>query len=322
MHDDKKPKQLDQFRTFLRRSDYSYATEKVYTMWVRRLIFYHDIKNPYDMSDADISDYLNYLVVKRNMAADTQKQALCAISLFFKVVIHRDLGGHLRLVRSKKAKRLPVVFTKEEIHKILVLVPGQYNLMARMLYGTGMRLKELLSLRIQDVDFDRRRVFVRRGKGNKDRVTMLPVSVIEELKQRVELTRAYHELDLKEGFPDVYMPTALARKYPNAGRELGWKFVFAAPKRSFCRRTGAFRRHHIHPSNLQKAFRKAFRQSGINKFGKLHTLRHSFATHLLESGSDIRTVQELLGHSSVETTMIYTHVLSDSSVPVVSPLDI
>jgi len=321
------PKILEQFRTFLRRNNYALNTERTYINWVRHYIKHHHQitkkwKHPQAMGPLEVEQYLNALVMQHNVSASTQKQALCALVLFYNKVLNIDLGDQLQITRSKKPVRIPTVLTKEEINELTSLMPqGQNNFMIRMLYGTGMRLNELIKLRIQDIDLQQNQIKIFNGKGFKDRRTMLPASLKQELIQRINQTRAHHEQDLREGFTSVYLPNALERKYPNAGKELGWKFLFSARNRSIDPRSGIERRHHIHPSALQKAFRKAKRASTITKFIKLHTLRHSFATHLLQSGYDIRTVQELLGHADVKTTMIYTHVLNKGGNAVISPID-
>ncbi len=319
---------LNEYKTFLRRNNYAFKTEKVYLLWVKRFIKYHyrlsgEWRHPKDMGAHEVEAYLNNMVIRYNVAQSTQKLALCAIILFYNKVLNKDLGNQLQLTRSKKPILLPTVMTRKEINEIVALMPlGQYHLIVRLLYGTGMRLNEALSLRIQDIDFAKNQITIRQGKGFKDRMTVLPNSLKEELKQRVLQSKMYHDNDIKEGFYSIYMPYALERKYPNAGKQLGWKFVFSAKNRSLDPRSGVCRRHHIHSSGLSKCFRKAVRASSIVKHVKIHTLRHSFATHLLEDGYDIRTVQELLGHKNLETTMIYTHVLLEKGKnAVISPLD-
>jgi len=255
------------------------------------------------------------------VSASTQNQALCAIVFLYKHVLKRELGDFGNFAWAKKPKRLPVVLTKEEVKAVLRQLSGTNWIMAKLLYGSGLRLNECLQLRVQDIDFHYKQITVRNAKGEKDRVTMLPESVVEPLKRHLDFVKKLHEKDLKDGFGSVHLPYALERKYPNAATEWGWQYVFPATQISTDPRTGLRRRHHIHKTVLEKAVRQAVLKAGITKHASCHTFRHSFATHLLERGQDIRTVQELLGHKSVETTQIYTHVLNKGALGVTSPAD-
>ena len=319
---EKKPKLLDQVRNTLRTKHYSIKTEKAYVHWIRRFILFHNKRHPKEMGEREINQFLTHLAVKEKVAASTQNQALCAIVFLYKQVLKIDLGDFGDITWAKKTAKLPVVFTREEVTKVLNQLSGTNLIMAMLLYGSGMRLSECLQLRVKDIDFQYKQITVRSAKGEKDRVTLLPEYVIEPLKKHLNYVKILHEKDLKDGFGTVYLPYALERKYPNAGREFGWKFVFPATQISKDPRTGIQRRHHIHESVLQKAVKKAIRQAGIFKHASCHTFRHSFATHLLESGYDIRTVQELLGHQDLNTTMIYTHVLNKGAFGVKSPADL
>lgn len=268
-----------------------------------------------------MSAFLTYLANERKVSSSTQNQALCALVFFTSQVLRQELGD-LDLVRPKRRRRLPVVLTQSEVRSIFRQLPqGEPRLVLALLYGTGMRLKEGLRVRVKDIDFQRKLVVVRSGKGDKDRITMLPEGLIPALRKQLARVEESHVRAVEEGYAGVELPHALAEKYPNADQELAWQYVFPAEKPSRCPRSGAFRRHHLHERTLQRAFKKALRQAGIPKHAGCHTLRHSFATHLLEKGYDIRTIQELLGHRSVKTTMIYTHVLNRGGKGVVSPLD-
>jgi integron integrase len=273
------------------------------------------------MNEADISRFLTHLAVDRKVAASTQNQALQGILFLYRRVLKKDLGWINNVERAKKPVRMPVVFTSEEVNAILARLEGSKWIMASLLYGAGLRLMECLRLRIKDIDFSYNQIFVRDGKGQKDRITMLPDRVKEPLRTHLEKVKVTHDSDLKAGFGRVFLPFALKRKYPNADREWPWQFAFPASKVFKDPATGDVMRHHIHESVLQKALRSAMRSAGITKHGGCHTLRHSSATHLLGAGYDIRTVQELLGHKDVSTTMIYTHVLNRGGKAVQSPLD-
>jgi integron integrase len=298
----------------------SYRTEQAYVDWARRFILFHNKRHPREMGAPEIETFLSYLVNDRNVSASTQNQALHALLFVYREVLQIELP-RLGLPVAKKAPRLPEVFTREEVQAILAQMKGRKWLMASLLYGTGVRLRELLRLRVKDIDFQQNQIIIREGKGGKDRMTMLPESVKAPLREHLAKVKEAHEVDLLEGFGNVELPFALDKKYPQADREWKWQYIFPAPKRSIDPRSKIERRHHLDPSVLQKAVKEAMRKAGISKHGSCHTLRHSFATHLLESGYDIRTVQELLGHEDISTTMIYTHVLNRGGLGVRSPLD-
>ncbi len=317
---EKPRKLLDQVRDVLRLKHYALRTEEAYVDWIRRFILFHHKRHPREMGAAEITAFLTHLAVVDNVAASTQNQALAALLFLYREVLQQDLGP-VEPVHAKKPQRLPVVLTREEVRQVLNQMQGTHQLMAKLLYGTGMRLMECVRLRVKDVDFARREILVREGKGEKDRVTMLPESIIPALQAHLERVRQLHQRDLVDGYGAVYLPYALERKYPNAAREWGWQYIFPASRLSADPRTGVKRRHHVDESGLQKAVRAAAQAAGIVKPVGPHTFRHSFATHLLESGQDIRTVQELLGHADVKTTMIYTHVLNRGPLGVRSPLD-
>ena len=316
-----KPKLLDQARIAMRQRHYSLKTEKSYVSWMKRYILFHQKRHPKDMGKVEVEAFLNHLVLQRRVSASTQAQALNAIVFLYKQVLGIDIGEFENLRKSNKPKRLPVVLSVSEVGQLLSLMDGRNRLMASLLYGAGLRLMECVRLRIQDIDFDYAQIHVRNGKGQKDRVTPLPKSLCSELRNQMEQVRFIHQQDLQEGCGEVWLPAALSRKYPRAGREWGWQYLFPATKRSIDPTSGVERRHHIDEKVLQRAVKQAVRQSGIAKRAGCHTFRHSFATHLLERGQDIRTVQELLGHSDVSTTMIYTHVLNQGGMGVKSPLD-
>ena len=316
-----KPRLLDLVRDRIRLKHYSIRTEQAYLDWIRRFILFHGKRHPAEMGKPEVEGFLNDLAVNRNVSASTQNQALSALLFLYKEVLGTELDWMESVVRAKRPERLPVVLTQSEVHAVLAHMDGQQGLLARLLYGTGMRLMEGVRLRVKDVDFQMRQIVVRDGKGEKDRVTMLPEKLVGPIEANLEKARALHEQDLREGFGEVYLPYALERKYPNAGREWGWQYVFPAAKRSVDPRSGKERRHHLDEQAVQRAMKQAVRRAGLVKPASPHTLRHSFATHLLQSGYDIRTVQELLGHKDVSTTMIYTHVLNRGGQGVVSPLD-
>ena len=316
-----KPRLLQQVRDAIARRHYSYRTEQAYVHWIKRFIYFSGKRHPADLGAQEVTAFLNHLAQDRDVAAATQNQALSALLFLYREVLGAPLPWLDALERAKRPARLPSVLTRAEVQRILAQLNGAKWLMASLLYGAGLRLRECLNLRVKDVDFDYRQIFVRDGKGAKDRVTMLPGSVIEPLRCQLEYAKALHERDLASGHGDVELPHALARKYPRAPYEWSWKFVFPSHKLSTCPRTGVVRRHHVYEDYLTRAVKDATRHAGIAKHVSCHTLRHSFATHLLESGYDIRTVQELLGHASVETTMIYTHVMNKGGRGVASPLD-
>jgi len=320
-HMSDKPKLLEQVRTVIRRRHYSIRTEEAYTSWIKRFILFHDKRHPKDMGKLEIEAFLNDLVLKRHVSLSTQSQALNAIVFLYRQVLDVDIGKFDQLRKSTKPKLLPVVLSVAEVGRVLALMDGRNALMARLLYGSGLRLMECVRLRVQDIDFDYGQVHVRNGKGQKDRISTLPKALEGQLHDQLERVKIIHQNDLCDGLGDVYLPNALARKYPNAGKEWGWQYVFPSSRRSIDPHSGMERRHHIDEKTLQRAVKGAVIQSKITKRATCHTFRHSFATHLLENGYDIRTVQELLGHSDVKTTMIYTHVLNRGGQGVRSPLD-
>jgi integron integrase len=299
---------------------YSIRTEKCYVDWIKRFIWFHNKRHPEEMGEKEVGEFLSYLAVKRNVSASTQNQALNALNFLYKAVLDRPLQEIRGVVRAKAKKKLPVVLTKEEIRRILKELNGVYWLGACLLYGSGLRLMECLRLRVMNIDFDHRAIYVIDGKGGKDRVVTLPDELVIPLKRHLQSVKTTHEKDLADGFGEVYLPNALARKYPRAASEWGWQYVFPASKRSIDPRSNTIRRH-LDEKAFQRAIKQAIRNAGIEKPASCHSLRHSFATHLLERGADIRTVQEQLGHSDVRTTQIYTHVLNRGGNAVISPLD-
>ncbi len=312
---------LNEVQAHLATRHYSPRTQKAYLYWIKYFILFHHKRHPAQMGAREVSEFLSFLAVQKNVAASTQNQALCAIVFLYKHVLKIELPEFEGIQWSKKPKKLPVVFSHEEAKAVLARLKGVQRLMASLLYGAGLRLTECLQLRVKDIDFEYQQIAVRSGKGNKDRITLLPERLIAPIKKQIEYVKKLHEYDLKNGYNSVYLPYALERKYPNAGKELGWKFLFPAARISTDPRTGIKRRHHIHESVLQKAVKKAIREAGITKHAGCHTFRHSFATRLLEKGYDIRTIQELMGHKSVQTTMIYTHVINKGGMGVKSPVD-
>jgi len=315
------PRLLEQVRARIRFKHYSIRTEHTYVDWIKRFIRHFGKRHPKDMGADEVQSFLTHLAVAVNVAASTQNQAKSALLFLYKEVLALELPWLDKVEAARTPKRLPVVLTRDEVMAVLLHLEGRHGLIARLLYGTGLRIMECLRLRIKDVDFERGEILVRDGKGAKDRVTMLPASVIPALREHVERARELHRQDLAAGHGEVHLPYALDRKYPSAGREWMWQYVFPSASLSIDPRTGVVRRHHVQDQSVQRAIRQAVRDAGINKPATPHTLRHSFATHLLDSGYDIRTVQELLGHSDVSTTMIYTHVLNRGGRGVASPLD-
>lgn len=313
-------KLLDQVRIKLRLLHYSIRTEEAYTQWIRRYINFHNQKHPKHMGLNEIENFLSYLTLSKNVAASTQNQALNALVFLYKNVLEIRFPKLDDVVRAKKPIKLPVVLTKEEMKLLFSRLDGKSWLMASLLYGAGLRLMECVRLRVQDLDFNYSQLIVRQGKGKKDRKTILPDQCIEPLKLHLNKVKEIHKKDLSEGFGKVYLPHALERKYRNANKEWRWQYVFPASIRSKDPRSGKIRRHHIDEKHIQRAVSTACKRAGIPKQASCHTLRHSFATHLLENGYDIRTVQELLGHSDVKTTMIYTHVLNKGGKGVISPM--
>jgi len=314
-------KLLDQVRDRIRVLHYSYRTEKTYCYWITYFVRWSGMRHPRDMGAPEVEAFLSYLATDRDVSAGTQNQALHSILFLYKQVLGIDLPWLDGVTRAKASRRLPVVLTSDETQRLLANTSGTAGLIVRLLYGTGMRITEGLRLRVKDIDFERGLITVRAGKGDKDRVTMLPSSLAPELRAHLDVRLGWHKMDLATGMADVELPFAIARKYPHAGKEWGWQYVFAAADYSTDPRTGVIRRHHIHERTVQRQVRAAARAAGIAKPVHPHTLRHSFATHLLESGTDIRTVQTLLGHSDVSTTQIYTHVSTRGAAGALSPLD-
>jgi integron integrase len=316
-----KPKLLEQVRQAFRTRHYSDMTEKAYVHWIKRFIFFHNKRHPVEMGEAEIGQFLSSLATRGRVSASTQNQAFNALLFLYSEVLNRKVGRIDGVVRAKRPHRLPVVLTKEEVKKVIGHMNGVPRLMTILLYGAGLRLMECCRLRIKDIDFSRNEIVIRAGKGDKDRHTMLPTGVKEVLFKHIDANRCQHQEDIRKGLGRVALPHALERKYPNAGRDWPWQWVFPAPQHYTDRITGEKRRHHLHESVLQRAVRVAVVKAGIAKPASCHTFRHSFATHLLEDGYDIRTVQELLGHRDVSTTMVYTHVLNRGGRAVRSPAD-
>lgn len=315
-----KPKLLDQVRITLRANHYSRRTEESYIGWIKRFIIFNGKTHPENLGKEDIRQYINHLAVVKRVSSSTQNQALNGILYLYKNVLKKDVGWIEEIKRAARVKHLPVVFSKKEAADVINQLEGLTKLIVSLLYGTGMRISECLSLRIKDVDFEMNQIIVRDGKGEKDRITLLPQKLIPQLKEHIAKVKRLQNKDLKDGMGETILPYALKKKYPNAGKELGWQYIF--PSKSFLvnEEQKLKYRHHVHESVIQKEVKKAVKTLGLNKPGSPHTFRHSFATHLLENGYDIRTIQELLGHQSVKTTMVYTHVLK-SVMGVRSPLD-
>ena len=321
-HAGKTKKLLDQYSEFLRNRHYSLRTEKTYIGWVRDYILYHKKRHPREMGVAEINEFITYLVNQKKVAASTQNQAISAILYLYRNVLGIQLDEKaLMPIRPTKPKRVPTVLSRDEAKKVITQMHGIHKIMTQIMYGSGLRLMEVLRLRVKDLDFANHQIVVRDGKGENDRVTMLPDVLLERLHLHLNQVKAQHDLDLSMGYGTVYLTYALERKYPNANREFAWQYVFPAPVLSMDPIRGVKQRHHLNESSLQKAVKQAARLAKIDKPVSPHTFRHSFATHLLENGYDIRTVQELLGHKDVKTTMIYTHVLNRGGLAVKSPLD-
>ncbi len=316
-----KARLLDQVREVLRVKHYSLHTERTYVDWIKRFIFFHQKRHPREMGAPEIQAFLSDLAVRGNVSASTQNQALNALMFLYQQVLHIEIPALDQLVRARRSRRVPTVLTREEAQRLMAAMSGTCQLLGRLLYGTGLRLMECLRLRVKDIDFGMNHIIVRNGKGDKDRVTMLPQSVKAQLEDHLRRVRILHEQDLASGKGEVYLPDALARKYPAAAREWAWQYAFPSARLSRDPRSGKTRRHHLDEQALQRAVRAAVKLAAINKPASCHTLRHSFATHLLEAGYDIRSVQELLGHAHVNTTMIYTHVMNRPGIGVRSPLD-
>ena len=314
-------KLLDRARYRIRLKGYSIRTEQSYVSWIRRFILFHNKRHPQDMGKDEIEAFLTHLAVNRHVAPSTQNQAFNALLFLYRNVLEIDFPENINAYRSKRPVRLPTVLTKAETMKTISMITGFHQIMVKILYGSGLRAIECLRLRVKDLDFDMNQIIVRNGKGKKDRATILPDDINDPLRKHLTFIKQLHENDLSKGFGRVYLPYALAKKYKNADKEFVWQYVFPAKTISIDPRSGIKRRHHIHQSSLNKAVKKAAKMARINKLISCHTFRHSFATHLLQDGYDIRTVQELLGHKDVSTTMIYTHVLNKGAGAVRSPLD-
>ncbi|WP_289022594.1 integron integrase [Desulfobacter postgatei] len=312
---------LTQLLVALRTRNYSIRTEQSYESWVTRFISFCGNREPETLGSGEVVSFLQHLAVQRNVAESTENQALNALVFFYDKVLKQPLADIGNFVRAKRPRRLPVVLTRSEVAKILGQMAGTQKLMASLLYGTGMRLMDCVRLRVQDIDFGYQQIVIRDGKGKKDRMLPLPERLVNQLKTHLEAVHEIHETDLEKGLGETSLPNALEQKYPNGAKEWGWQYVFPSGRLSVDPRSGKTRRHHIHENGLQKAIKNAAQQANITKRVNCHALRHSFATHLLESGYDIRTVQELLGHADVSTTMIYTHVLNRGGKGVKSPLD-
>ncbi len=317
-----KPKKLlERVRETIRRKHYSQKTEQAYLNWIKQYILFHDKKHPQDMAATEVEAFLTYLAVERKVAASTQNQALSAILFLYREVLDKTVETGFQYIGAKRPKRLPVVLTKSEVQQILVRLSGDTKMIVQLLYGSGLRLNEAVRLRVKDIDFEQGQIIVRDGKGAQDRISMLPERVLEPLKTHLVNVEDIYQQDLRNGFGRVELPYALSRKYPNADREWIWQFVFPSKIRSQGKADGIVRRYHISPATVQNAVRKAAIAAKIPKHVTPHVFRHSFATHLLEAGYDIRTVQDLLGHKNVKTTMIYTHVLNRGPKAIRSPLD-
>lgn len=314
-------KLLDQLRDILRAKHYSHRTEDTYVDWNRRFILFHNKRHPQDMGAPEIQAFVNYLAIERNMAASSQNQAISAILFLYRNLLQREIELPADNIHAKHGKRLPTVLSKTEALAVITRLNGLPRLMTQLLYGSGLRLMECLRLRVKDIDFDNHQIIVRDGKGENDRATPLPDSLIAPLRQQIQQVEKVHQRDLAEGFGEVYLPYALAEKYPAAARQLAWQYLFPASQRSADPASGQIRRHHLDETVLQRAIKAAAEAANIQKTVSAHTFRHSFATQLLQNGYDIRTVQELLGHKDVKTTMIYTHVLQRGAGAVRSPLD-
>jgi len=314
------PKLLDKVRTELRSKHYSRKTETAYTNWIKRFIFFHNKRHPKDMGAEEIKSFVDNLVTNHHVSSATQNQALQGILFLYKNILNKDVGWIENIKRSSRVKHLPVVLSKKEVEKVFKNLDGTNKIIVSLLYGSGLRLSEALKLRIKDIDFDYKQILVRDGKGEKDRHTILPDSVIPELKKHLNRVYLKHKEDLKMSKGETILPYALKKKYPNAGKEFGWQYAFPADKFIRDKESGLTFRWHIHESTIQRAVKEAVKKAGLTKSASPHTFRHSFATHLLENGYDIRTIQELLGHNSIKTTMIYTHVLN-RGLGVKSPLD-
>jgi integron integrase len=316
------PKLFDQIRDVMRRRHYAYKTEKSYMLWIKQFIRYHNMKPPREMGAVEVEDFLTHLAVDQKVAPSTQNQALSALIFLYREVYQRNTDWNLNAERAAPTRYLPTILTLEEVQSILNRLSGVHQLVAKVLYGSGLRLNEGLRLRVKDLDFAQNQMIIRDAKGRESRVTLLPKSLVDLLARHLQWVQQLHQQDLSLGYGSVYLPYALERKYPNAEREWIWQYVFPSATRAKNPQSGVWQRHHLHESSLQKAVKQAVRATGIQKRVGCHTFRHCFATHLLENGYDIRTIQELLGHKDVKTTMIYTHVLNRGGRGVRSPLDV
>jgi len=316
-----KPRLLDQVQRALRVRHYSLRTEESYTHWIKRFILFHKKRHPLEMGKPEVEAFLSFLATDKNVAASTQNQALSAILFLYKQVLNVEIDWIDNVIRAKRPKYLPTVLSSSEVKLLIGEMHGTHQLLAKILYGSGLRLMEVLRLRVQDINFEYKQLIIRSGKGNKDRVTVLPSNVIKPLMIQMEKARQLHNNDLNEGYGEVYLPFALNRKYPNAAKEWIWQYVFPSDKRSTDPRSNVIRRHHLYERGFSRAIKKAAFNIGLNKRISSHTFRHCFATHMLENGYDIRTVQELLGHKDVKTTQIYTHVMKKGASGVKSPLE-
>jgi len=315
-------KLLEQVIELMKMKHYSIRTEKSYTYWMKKFYFFCNKKNPRDMGEKEITEFLSYLANVENVSASTQNQALNGLIFLYKEILHRDDLQIDHFVKAKMPERIPVVLSKEEVDRVLSNLKGVYSLIANLLYGSGLRLMEALRLRVKDIDFAYRQILIRNAKGAKDRRTMIPEKLLKPLKRQIQKRKILHQEDLEESTGYVYLPNAIAKKYPNAEKQFNWQYIFPANRIVFDMEKQKEYRHHLHESAVQRAVKQAVRKAEITKEAGCHTLRHSFATHLLENGYDIRTIQELLGHKDIRTTMIYTHVLNKGGLIVKSPLDL
>lgn len=320
--DSGKPKLLQQVRNVIRTKHYSIRTEEVYVGWIKRFILFHNKRHPMEMGNREISTFLNHLAVSQNVASSTQNQAMCALRFLYRHVLKQDIGAIEDLIWAKQPKRLPVVFTFRELKQLLKQFTGTHWILANLMYGAGLRHMETLRLRVKDMDFGINRITVRDGKGGKDRITLMPEVLKPVLRSHLESVKKLHTADLEKGYGTVYLPHALERKYPSALREWRWQYLFPSRDLSIDPRSGRMQRHHLSQNVMSRALREALRNTGIVKRATCHSFRHSFATHLLEDGCDIRTLQELLGHEDLNTTMIYTHVLYKENNELSSPADL
>ena len=315
-------KLLDQVRETIRLKHYSRSTEKTYTLWIKRFIIFHQKRHPLEMGEREIEAFLYSLAIQGKVSASTQNQAFNALLFLYRHVLRKELEESIQAVRAKRPQRLPTVLSREEARRVITAMEGVEKLVVQVLYGGGLRLMECLRLRIKDIDFELNQIVIHDGKGQKSRRTMLPKIIQESLQAHLQHVRILHQADLKKGYGRVSLPGALVRKYPQAETEWSWQYAFPAKSMYQEKEAGRMRRHHIHSSQIQRAMKRAVAIAGIVKPAHCHTFRHSFATHLLEAGYDIRTIQELLGHKDVSTTMIYTHVLNRGGLAVRSPLDV